>query len=71
MAHHRLNPLSRWARARREASQPDFGDYGTAFGMELSMQPPAERPAEPASAAPAEPDSLWRRLAGRSGHTPR
>jgi hypothetical protein len=71
MAQHRLNPLSRWARARRETSQPDFGDYGTAFGLELSMQPPTERPAEPAPAAPTERDSLWKRLSGRSGGTSR
>lgn len=67
MAHNSLNPLSRWARARREASQPDFGDYGTAFGMELSMQPQVEPTADPAPAAPAERESLWRRLSGRSG----
>jgi len=71
MAQHRLNPLSRWARARRETSQPDFGDYGTAFGLELSMQPPGEPAAEPKPATPAAGDSLWRRLAGRSGGAPR
>ena len=51
MAHTRLNPLLRWARARqRELDQPDFGDHGTAFGMELSMTPAA-----PSAAAPAHP----------------
>ena len=54
MASTRLNPLLRWARARQGAvEQPDFGDHGTAFGMELSMAP-----------APALPDSGG---AGESG----
>ena len=40
MASTRLNPLLRWARARQGAvQQPDFGDHGTAFGLELSMDP--------------------------------
>jgi hypothetical protein len=62
MAHSRLNPLLRWARARQAAAeQPDFGDHGTAFGMELSMAPgsgtpdPGEAGAAAAEPAPASP----------------
>lgn len=51
------------ARARRAAAQPDFADYGTAFGLELSMQAPEDLPAEPAPAA--RDAGWWRRLAAR------
>jgi hypothetical protein len=59
MAHTRLNPLLRWARTRQAAvEQPDFGDHGTAFGMELSMAPAPTLPdsdgaSESGSPAPA------------------
>jgi hypothetical protein len=64
MAHTRLNPLLRWARARQAAAeQPDFGDHGTAFGLELSMAPGAAVP-DPgeagAAAAPAPAAELAR-----------
>lgn len=77
MAQTRLNPLLRWARARHSTTeQPDFGDHGTAFGMELSMAPaaqagegsaaPVEPPARVASPAPAGGSmGMWRRLGGR------
>lgn len=77
MAHTRLNPLMRWARTRQGAvEQPDFGDHGTAFGMELSMAPaatvrqsvpvsPAAARTEAATAAPGEVVGMWRRLSGR------
>ena len=61
MAHTRFNPLLRWARTRQAAvEQPDFGDHGTAFGMELSMAPGATLPeagsgSSAASAAAASP----------------
>ena len=54
MAHTRLNPLLRWARTRQAAvEQPDFGDHGTAFGMELSMAPGAALPEAGAAAGAA------------------
>lgn len=79
MAHTRFNPLLRWARTRQAASeQPDFGDHGTAFGMELSLAP---APAGPEAGAPvtaaefARPANapklhdgtmgMWRRVSGR------
>jgi hypothetical protein len=79
MAHTRLNPLLRWARARQAAvEQPDFGDHGTAFGMELSMAPGVHAgdtaaspttgptgPAEPPPTSPGEVIGMWRRLGGR------
>ncbi|MEN9417927.1 MAG: hypothetical protein RI988_1547 [Pseudomonadota bacterium] len=76
MAHTRLYPLLRWVRKPAAVSEPDFGDHGTAFGLDLSLTPaqatpgsePAPAPALPASpAAPAhgEPSSLWRRVGGR------
>lgn len=75
MAHTQLNPLLRWARTRQRAlEQPDFGDHGTAFGMELSMAPASpgpepgsghETPAAAAVPPPAEIVGRWRRLSGR------
>jgi hypothetical protein len=68
MASTRLNPLLRWARARQGAvEQPDFGDHGTAFGMELSMDPAPtaahgasrsapQDPAAPAASSPPAPE---------------
>ncbi len=57
MAHTRLNPLLRWARGRhRAAAEPDFGDHGTAFGLELTMTPEPS-PAEGASLGAAPPSS--------------
>jgi len=53
-------------RHRAPASLPDFADYGTAFGLELSLQPDAATPA-PARHAGARHPSWWRRLTGRSG----
>jgi hypothetical protein len=60
---------ARWMqrlRHRAAAPQPDFADHGTAFGLELSMQPDAAVPAPARRSGPARP-SWWRRLAGRSG----
>ena len=74
MAQTRLYPLLRWARKPVAVPEPDFGDHGTAFGLDLSLTPePAQPPTEPApSSAPAaatvlhgEPSSLWRRSGGR------
>lgn len=55
MAHTRLNPLLRWARGRhRAAAEPDFGDHGTAFGLELTMTPePGSAEGASLGAAPA------------------
>lgn len=53
MAHTRLAPLLRWSRTR-SSDQPDFGDHGTAFGMELSLAPAAAAPSAAPSAAPAQ-----------------
>ena len=50
-------------RARRPAAQPDFADYGTAFGLELSLQAPDEVPVEPVTAV--RDSGWWRRLAAR------
>ena len=56
MASTRLNPLLRWARARQGAvQQPDFGDHGTAFGMELSMDPAPAAGDRTAAAGPQGP----------------
>ena len=55
MAHTRLNPLLRWARARhRWAEGPDFGDHGTAFGLELTLAPaPVTVPADSTLGSPS------------------
>lgn len=53
-------------RHRVPASQPDFADYGTAYGLDLSMQPDAVAPT-PARHAGARQPSWWHRLTGRSG----
>jgi hypothetical protein len=59
--------LFRRMRGRRAPSQPDFGDHGTAFGMELSMSPPDTEPDPPAGMRrePPRPPGFWRRLADR------
>jgi hypothetical protein len=56
--------LFRRVRARPAPSQPDFADFGTAFGLELSMQPAAEAAAD-ANLASVRGDGWWRRLAAR------
>jgi hypothetical protein len=73
MAHSRLHPLLRWARKPATVPGPDFGDHGTAFGLDLSLTPePAQPPPEPATSraaadtgVPGEPSSLWRRVGRR------
>jgi hypothetical protein len=58
--------LFRRAWVRHHPAQPDFGDHGTAFGLDLSMTPPedaAEPPAPPRS--PVREAGFWRRLADR------
>ena len=46
-----LHPWARWlellkrpTRRRPVNRQPDFADYGTAFGLDLSLSGPATRP---------------------------
>jgi hypothetical protein len=45
-------------RTRPAPAQPDFADYGTAFGLELSLQPEA---GDEQTAAVRRP-GWWRRL---------
>ena len=62
MARTAWSPWLRWAHARRRAAHPDFGDYGTAFGLELTLRgepgPAQDRATLPGSdlaAGPKEP----------------
>ncbi len=54
--------LFRRHKARQWPAQPDFADYGTAFGLELSMA--AEVAAAPAPTSTRDL-GFWRRLASR------
>ncbi len=54
--------LFRRHKARQWPAQPDFADYGTAFGLELSLA--AEVVAAPAPAG-TRGVGFWRRLASR------
>ena len=56
--------LFRRMRVRQASAQPDFGDHGTAFGLDLSMSP-QEPEADPPRRAPARGVGFWRRLANR------
>jgi hypothetical protein len=58
--------LLRRLRARVGQVQPDFGDHGTAFGLELSMAP---QPAPGPAAAPVRDARWWRRLSARRATT--
>lgn len=42
-----LDLFRRPARRRSARRTPDFADYGTAFGLDLSLSNPATRPSEP------------------------
>jgi hypothetical protein len=48
--------LSRWMRRGRPVRAEDWADYGTAFGLELSMEEgvPTAPQTTPAASAPAE-----------------
>jgi hypothetical protein len=56
--------LFRRVRARPAPSQPDFADFGTAFGLDLSMEPAGEAVADERLAS-VRGDGWWRRLAAR------
>jgi hypothetical protein len=63
--------LLRRVRTRLAPAQPDFGDHGTAFGLDLSMGPADPAEAAPSVQRPAARDpGFWRRLADRRGGTP-
>ncbi|MFM7531980.1 MAG: hypothetical protein ACKO5J_05745 [Rubrivivax sp.] len=64
MAHTRLNPLLRWARSRqRSVEQPDFGDHGTAFGLDLSLAPGPGTPTSLAARG-ATASAVWQGTPG-------
>ena len=54
-------------RARRSTPNRDWADCGTAFGLELSLEPQPE-PAPPPPAAATS--GWWRRFAPRNPATP-
>jgi hypothetical protein len=45
-------------------AQPDFADFGTAFGLDMAMQPAASEAVAPAQ-LPVRDGGWWRRLAAR------
>jgi hypothetical protein len=51
--------LSRWMRARPSAVRDDPADYGTAFGLDLSMAEGIPHPVKPLPAAAAKPGDGW------------
>jgi hypothetical protein len=54
----------RRSRVRPAPSQPDFADFGTAFGLELSLQPaPDDVPSAPQTRVRGA--GWWRTLAAR------
>ncbi len=55
--------LLRHLRARMARAAPDFGDHGTAFGLELSMSPTVTPPA--AGIAPSRDAHWWQFLSSR------
>ncbi len=60
--------LLRRVRTRLAPAQPDFGDHGTAFGLDLSMGPAGQDEPAPVAERPAARDpGFWRRLADRRG----
>jgi hypothetical protein len=60
--------LLRRVRGRIHRSEPDFGDHGTAFGLDLSLTDPEQVPAPAPSQTPApRQPGFWRRLADRRG----
>jgi hypothetical protein len=58
--------LFRRAWERHQAARTDFGDHGTAFGLDLSMAP-ADNGAEPPASErpPQRRTGFWGRLASR------
>lgn len=56
---------------RRRAARPmtDFADYGTAFGLDMSLLPEEEYAATTAAARPARDPGWWRRLMQRKRPT--
>jgi hypothetical protein len=54
----------RRTRLRPAPNQPDFADFGTAFGLELSLQP-APDDAPGTGLTRVRGDGWWRRLAAR------
>lgn len=74
-----LSSLAKLFSHRRERAElPDAADMGTCFGMEMSLQPAAERPLESeqrrAAAQAAEPAAAgsrrWRPWATRAAPKP-
>lgn len=65
MARTPSSPWLRWAQARRRAAHADFGDYGTAFGMELTLRDDPAQAAEPASPPPSRGQPAWAGWLGR------
>ncbi|MFZ5546856.1 MAG: hypothetical protein ACOZJZ_25180 [Pseudomonadota bacterium] len=53
--------FARWKRAWSPSHADDPADYGTAFGLDLSMEGGVPHPAEPAApaAAPGSPHDGW------------
>jgi hypothetical protein len=51
--------LARWMRARPSAVQDDPADYGTAFGLDLSMAEGIPHPVEPLPAHAAKAGDGW------------
>ncbi len=50
--------LTRWRKRHQRAARDDFGDHGTAFGLDLSLRMPDE---VPALAGPAHRGPIGRR----------